>query len=308
MNRADEPEQVARGGFDNPLSLDPCSYIEPKTFAAVADRAPQGGPWVRVRPAGFSICTAEVMHSGLPVTINLEARHFESHETSYTATKTTKRGSVEIADLGSNGLEHCPQLLIRPDGAAVRLSASMDSPRGANTRETVCEIRDAATDAAVSALTRGSAKSLEYPADSLAGISPCYRFTAANLQSTVGQSPVTKHPSELPYTCEWEVGNATVHLEIGLKPKSETGGFGDETLEGHQANAMQLNTTECIVQTLGRGWEPWPGSHANYPGGTDADSAAYVELATLSVRGTTDDGCGKAAALATILWRQLPKA
>lgn len=306
----DAAAKTTGGAFDNLLTLDPCSYLEPKMFAGVADKGSGGSPQVRIQPTGFSICAVQVQHSGYPVTINLEARQGIPSEIASVTEKSAKRGSVTVTDISSNGLEYCPQFVSRADGTAVRLSASMDSRSTVSNLETLCKIRDVATDAAVAALTRGTAKSLAYPADSLGGVAPCTRLGPVDLRTVLGPSRVDVEPSAIPYSCTWQVGYSIVTLEAGLsrRPVSESIS-GYDSIDGRRTGITQLNYPHCILQVEGRTWEPWQGSHSGYPA-AQGDAATLVELSTFSVQlegGTPDDACDKAKALAGVLWPKLPK-
>lgn len=305
------------GGFDNLLTLDPCSYLEPKMFAEVADKGSGDTPQVRIEPAGFSRCAVDLERSaasgaGNAVTVMLEAGRVVPSEATADATKTTQRGSVQVADLKGSKKQKCAQFVFRPDGTAVRLSVTTLSLKEGDSTETLCKIRDIATEAVVAALTGNTAESMTYPSDSLGGTDPCTRLSEADLKSVTGAATVTKAGTNPADTCEWKVGTDDIYVNALLTPKSEASSLQTQaTIAGRGTNVKQDDRGACELIVNGRSWEPWQGSHSNYTATYNDSSSEFIEQTSLIVHlpnGSGADACTKAKALAAIAWPKLPRA
>ncbi|MFC9996321.1 hypothetical protein [Nocardia sp. NPDC127526] len=309
------------GGFDNLLTLDPCSYLDPDSFAGFADKGVGDAPAVRIEPTGFDSCAVELERSekGGPrytVTVRTETGYIVPSEVPDDL-EVAERGAVQVttADVALD----CAQLIFRPDGTTVSVDtkASVTDAEGGYSRETLCRIQDIATDAAVAALGANTADRMAYPADSLGGTRPCSRLEDAEIMSATGAVEVSKRERDRDYVCIWSAGPASVTLAAKLVPTAADRPDGArETIAGRQSTIVDQfffsNTETCDITLYGRTWTPWPGKQYDYAETGDDSSSGFIELTELSVSlfsgGSREEACRMARELAERAWPRLPGA
>ncbi|WP_459962875.1 hypothetical protein [Nocardia sp. IFM 10818] len=307
------------GGFDNLLTLDPCSYLDPDSFAGFADKGVGDAPAVRIEPTGFDSCAVELERSekGGPrytVTVRTETGYIVPSDVPDDL-EVTERGAVKVTT--ADGALDCAQLIFRPDGTTVAVStnASVTGAEGGASRETLCRIQDIATDAAVAALGENTADRMAYPADSLGGTRACSRLEDSEIMSATGAVEVSRRERDYDYLCVWSAGPAAVTLAAKLVPTAaDRPGGAREIIAGRQStivdNYFFSNAESCDITLYGRTWAPWPGKHYDYTGAGHDGSSEFTEMTELSVsffsEGSREEACRMARELAEQAWPRLP--
>lgn len=301
------------GGFDDLLRLDPCSFVEPKMFAAFANNPLGDNPEIRIEPINFATCNIQLASTD----IRLESRLADAGELSGKST-TTQRGSVRIADLADTE-NPCQQLVFRPDGVGVRVwdTTTVVNKWFPDSREQ-CRISDIATEAAVAALSGNTADRIEYPVSSLGGTDPCSLISAADLNTVSATSIGKQAATTLAHSCTWNMAGVTVHLMSELRAESKSASAAEstpmshqweESIAGRRTRVSEVYTFGCVLHVEGLTWKPWQGSHFNYREKFNDEVSNFVERAVLMVTypANSTAACDKGKALAAAVWPKLPK-
>ncbi|WP_067721237.1 hypothetical protein [Nocardia yamanashiensis] len=293
------------GGFDEPASIDPCSFVEPSMFTGIAERDSGGDFAIGIEPDSFSGCTVKL---GLPggarsaVTAKFDIARFPAEFLSRnTDIPMVQRGPVQVAAVELGGSGKCVQLIMRADGVGVTLEVTSKAQDSA---ETLCRVRDVITDAAVAAFTGNTAKRLVYPSDSVGGRDLCGMLNDAELRASTGAATARAASDSIAYHCRWEADGSRIDLHATLMPRSMPGAKGDtETIAGRRTIVDDDHAGRCQLTLTGRTWDPWLGAHYEYK--ADGDTSRFTEQITMTVYQGVG-ACDTAKALAATAWPKLP--
>ncbi|MEV6069434.1 hypothetical protein AB0L82_23055 [Nocardia sp. NPDC052001] len=273
---------------------------------------------IRIEPSGFSTCDVELERSkasgaGNAVSVHLEAGRMVQGELGRLTT-TFQRGSLQVVTTADAGQPKCLQYVFRADGVGVRLSVDTFSMQQSDSLETLCKIRDAATNAVVDALDNNRGDRISYPKDSIGGVDPCTRLENAEITAATKAASVTKSPAGPVSECRWDTGDYRITVSSGLMSASDSRATGtDETIAGRNTVIEPSSKKPtCRATFYGRSWDPWLGSHSNYTAAYNDDVSKFVEVTRLYVQlphtgtGTATDACRTVRTLAAAAWPRLP--
>ncbi len=298
----------AGGGFDDPASIDPCSFVEPSMFAGVAAKSSGGVPEVRIEPESFSGCAVELGLGGTRpgVTAKFDiARLPAEFLARYADLPMVQHGPVKTTDAGAVSAEECGQLILRGDGVGVILSVTAAGAHG-TVSETLCKVRDIVSEAAVAAFTGNTAKRMRYPSDSVGWADLCALLSESELRSATRASSAAAEDDSIAYHCRWKADQAVINLHAELAGRSQpVPGGATAIIAGRKTVVEDDPAGRCVLTLTGRSWEPWSGTHFDYPDAADDSASRFAEQITLIVY-NGKDSCVAAKALAATAWPKLP--
>jgi hypothetical protein len=290
-----EPEELtAEYVFGDLTTVAPCSLTDPEAFEGF-------GPTTLATPESLDYCAVRIDTGGeADVLVSVGTFGSRDAEPGLDADRVRDvEGGLWIGQQDDTPM-FCSQLLVFPDDVTLQVAATIYEG-STNT----CPMVEAGMDHVVDVVLDGEVGHREPAEDSLVTVDPCGLVEGDALAAVPGLAGA-RQPNEYPgrHTCLWEVGGGpvTVRLEFAAGPAPSR--YAPDATEGLVAGRQTITNplpevgehSYCTVST----------GHIDFDEVKGEDA---VEIANVFVRmpaGQVTAGCAAAAAVAALVWPELP--
>lgn len=291
------PEELtAEVAFDDLTTVAPCSMTDPEVFE-------EFGRAEFTTPESLDYCAIRVNTSGdADVVLSIGAFGVLSAQPELEGKRVKDVDDDLWVGQQDDDPSFCSQLLVFPDEVTMQVSGSVYDG-SADT----CPMVEAGMDRAIEVILDREVEHRDPDADSLVTIDPCSLLDDDDVTAVPGLEGV-RQPDEYPgkHTCFWEqsAGSAvTLRLQFGAGVKPSVYGDGAEAeVAGRQTVTNKYTgvgeNDYCAVET----------AHIPFD---EIEGEDVVEVVSVYVRmpgGQVDAGCAAAAAVAELVWPELPDA